>query len=359
MTRSLQVFAGERAMKRIQDNGLKPEDIKIMLAASGGPKWFVLSKLDQYLNQNFLSKAPQSIELIGSSIGAWRMACYAMKDPASAIKRLEASYIASKHGKNVTAAEVSASASEMVRAVLGEEGLTEILSNNNRHLNIVTALCKGWTASEDPKTQLLGVLASAGINAVSRKAFLKFYERVVFSQHVADSPFRDLPQIKGRIIQLGHKNISDSLMASGAIPLVLEGIQNIAGAPHGMYRDGGMVDYHFDLPLKVDPGIILYPHFSPKLKPGWFDKGLPWRKVSKENYSDVVLLTPTKEFIDMLPYGKIPDRSDFTTLDHIVREKYWTTAVKMGGRLSDELDELIASNRLKYEVKPLIPGELK
>jgi len=359
MTRSLQVFAGERAMKRIQDNGLKPGDIKIILAASGGPKWFVLSKLDQYLNQNFLSKAPQSIELIGSSIGAWRMACYAMKDPASAIERLEQTYIASRHGKDVTAIEVSANARDMVDAVLGDNGISEILSNNKRHLNIVTALCKGWTASENPRKQFAGVLASAGVNALSRKAFLKFYERVVFSHHVADSPFRNLPTVKGRISQLNHDNIRDALMASGAIPLVLEGIKDITGAPKGMYRDGGMVDYHFDLPLNTDPGIILYPHFAPKLKPGWFDKGLPWRSVSKKNYTDVVLLTPTREFIDMLPFGKIPDRSDFTKLDNISREHYWKTSVKMGQRLSDELDDLIESNRLKYEVKPFIPADFK
>ena len=36
MTRSLQVFAAERAMKRIQDNGLKPDDIKMILLSPFG-----------------------------------------------------------------------------------------------------------------------------------------------------------------------------------------------------------------------------------------------------------------------------------------------------------------------------------
>lgn len=359
MTRSLQIFAGERAFKRIQNHGFRPEDIKIILAASGGPKWFVLSKLDQYLNTEFLPKATQNIELIGSSIGAWRMACYAMDNPAAAIERLEQAYISSTYSSKSPPAEVSASAFVMIKALMGDDGTNQILMNPKRHLNVITALCKGWVGSEEPRTQMAGVLASAGINAISRKAFLQFYERVVFSNHVSDSPFRHLTDTKGRIVQLNNSNIEDSLMATGAIPMMLDGISNIAGAPTGMYRDGGMVDYHFDLPLKTDPGLILYPHFAPKLKPGWFDKGLPWRKVSKDNYSDVVLLTPTEEFIQLLPFGKIPDRSDFKKMDKVAREHYWKTSVKMGQRLSDDLHEILAADRLKYEIKPLNPAELK
>ena len=36
-------------------------------------------------------------------------------------------------------------------------------------------------------------------------------------------------------------------MASGSIPIVMKRVRNISCAPKGIYRDGGLIDYHFDL----------------------------------------------------------------------------------------------------------------
>lgn len=358
MNRNLQILAGERAYQHIQAHGLQASDIKMLLGASGGPKWFVLSRMDQYISASFLSKAPQPISLVGSSIGAMRMACYAHSEPEKAIQRLEAAYIASSYDETTTPNDVSDSSRDMIQEMLGTSGISDIINNPNRHLNIVTARAKGWSASDQRLRQMAGVISSAAVNVASRRAFLAFYERVIFSQQVSSSPFRDLLGVQGRVCHLSEDNALQALMASGAIPLVLEGVKNILGAPDGMYRDGGLIDYHFDLPFKTAPGLILYPHFAPKLKPGWFDKRLPWRHVNKEHYSDVVLLTPTTGFIDALPYGKIPDRSDFEKLDTATRQRYWHTAIEQGQVLADELDQALAHNAISRLVKPLIPRQL-
>jgi hypothetical protein len=86
-----------------------------------------------------------------------------------------------------------------------------------------------------------------------------------------------------------------------------------------MYRDGGIIDYHFDVALD---GLTLYPHFSSTLKAGWFDKNLA-RNVRAKHYDKTVLVCPSQQFIDSLPYGKIPDRTDFTTLAPEQRLQYW------------------------------------
>lgn len=359
MTRALQVLAGHRALQTIKQHGLQPSQIQMILGASGGPKWFVLSKLDQYLNQEFLPKAEQSIQLIGSSVGAWRMACYAQQDPVAAIQRFEDHYLHQRYSKGALATEVSSKALEMLKHTLGKDGSHQILSNDKRHLNVVTSRCHGWVESESAGRQMAGVVASAAVNFLSRRQLHRFYERVVFSQNMAGSPFRQLPGVQGRISFLNEMNLMDALMASGAIPLVLEGVTDIAGAPQGIYRDGGLVDYHFDLPLKTDNGIILYPHFAPVLKPGWFDKSLPWRQVSPNNYADVVLLTPTPEFIRHLPHGRIPNRNDFRKLDDRARELFWKNTVSLSQRLADDLHEMLHNERLQKEVKPLLPDQLR
>lgn len=69
--------------------------------------------------------------------------------------------------------------------------------------------------------------------------------------------------------------LRDALLASGSIPLVLDAVTDIAGAPPGRYWDGGLVDYHLHLPYQREPDLVLYPHFADHIVPGWLDKAMP------------------------------------------------------------------------------------
>jgi hypothetical protein len=93
--------------------------------------------------------------------------------------------------------------------------------------------------------------------------------------------------------------------------MVMEGVRDLPGAGVGTFRDGGLLDYHLDLPYSGDD-IVLYPHFTDRVIPGWFDKTLPWRRACPvERLQNVLLLAPSKEYLARLPYGKLPDRNDF------------------------------------------------
>jgi len=37
-----------------------------------------------------------------------------------------------------------------------------------------------------------------------------------------------------------------------------------------MYRDGGIIDYHFDIKLENQVGLPCYRHFNSNPKAGWF-----------------------------------------------------------------------------------------
>jgi hypothetical protein len=145
----------------------------------------------------------------------------------------------------------------------------------------------------------------------------------------------------------------------------MSGIKNIANSPKGTYRDGGIVDYHFDFSLEHKPiqnkllknktkglGLTLYPHFSPKPKAGWFDKNSS-RKVLAKSYRDTVLLVPSAKFIESLPYKKIPNRNDFKNFDADTRIEYWLTVLSETDRLAESLNEFIFSQDLD-KVKPFI-----
>ncbi len=154
--------------------------------------------------------------------------------------------------------------------------------------------------------------------------------------------------------QLTEANLVEALLASGSIPFVLEGVNNISGSRLGRYWDGGILDYHFDWPfLESDSDLVLYPHYSSELIPGWFDKKLPWRKVEDSQLDKVVLLTPTPEFVKNLPGGKIPDRNDFKRMSFDNRVEVWEEVMRRSESLAVEFDELIAGGEIRSVVRPI------
>src|SRR5512132_1126574 len=91
---SLTLRAGPDALALVRARGLRAEDVDVLPGASGGAKWLVLAGLDRYLFGELL-QAPRArpMHLIGSSIGSWRMACLAQRDPVAALARGHHAYV--------------------------------------------------------------------------------------------------------------------------------------------------------------------------------------------------------------------------------------------------------------------------
>ncbi|TMP71253.1 hypothetical protein CWB76_06735 [Pseudoalteromonas sp. S1609] len=333
----IDIYAGKTAAKIINEQGFKPEIFTSFLGASGGPKWFTLFGLDKYIFGEFFKHRTQPLNLIGSSAGAFRSACFAQNDPVAAIERLAKSYSQTRYSSNKpTPAEITLKARALLEDVFGDDGVTEIINNPVFKAHFIVAKSNGFIASEHKLIQLLGLSKSYMLNRVNRKLLGAQYERFIFGAPNSNLSITDSYKFKTQNIELTQTNLKDALLASGSIPLVMQGIKNIAGSPPGIYRDGGIIDYHFDLKIN-NPGLILYPHFNSEPKAGWFDKNLK-RKVAPQNYDNVVMITPSKEFIAGLPYGKIPDRNDFTDLDADTRIKYWNTVFSETEKLAEAFD---------------------
>ncbi|MGB1030514.1 MAG: patatin-like phospholipase family protein [Pseudoalteromonas marina] len=334
----IDIVAGKNAAKIINEQGFKPELFTSFLGASGGPKWFTLFGLDKYIFGEFFKNRTQPLNLIGSSAGAFRSACFAQNDPVAAIERLATSYSQTRYSSNKpTPAEITIKARALLEDIFGDNGVTEIINNPVFKAHFIVAKSNGFIASENKLIQLLGLSKSYMLNRVNRKLLGSQYERFIFGAPNSNLSITDSYNFKTQNIALNQTNLKDALLASGSIPLVMQGIKNIEGSPQGMYRDGGIIDYHFDVKIN-NPGLILYPHFNSDPKAGWFDKNLK-RKVAPQNYDNVVMITPSKEFVAGLPYGKIPDRNDFTDLDADTRIKYWNTVFSETEKLAEALDK--------------------
>jgi hypothetical protein len=340
--RALRLYAGPAARSHIAQNGLQPADIGVVAGAAGGPKGLILGPLDRFVFGQWLPQSAQPVDLVGASIGAWRMATACLPGAVAAFERLEHDYIRQHYAlqpgeKRPPPERVSALFAQNLQAFFGGQE-AKVLAHPRYRLHIVTAHGRHVLRREDAWRTPLGYLGAFLSNAVHRRALGVWLERVVFSTAGAALPFvsDDFPT---RQLGLTVANFQAALQASCAIPFVLRAVHDIPGAPPGAYWDGGITDYHLHLNYaQAGPGLVLYPHFQQAVVPGWLDKGLRWRHGATPKLDTMLLLAPDPAWVQTLPRGKLPDRTDFTHFgaDLPGRVQAWTRAVAESARLADE-----------------------
>ncbi|MEM9385537.1 MAG: patatin-like phospholipase family protein [Pseudomonadota bacterium] len=353
---TLSFRAGPGALRKIREEGFSPAQIGALLGASGGAKWLVLSQLDRVLAREVLPHLVGPVFTLGSSIGAWRFACLAQADPLAAIDRFETAYLAQRYSERPDRDEITARSREILDELFGAHGEREVLDHTVLRTNVMCVRSRHLTASEGTITlgSVLGVAALG--NLLSRRSLGAFFERALFYDARTRSPFAHAEGFPLREVPLSTTNLRQAVAATGSIPLLLNGVRDIPGAPPGMYRDGGVIDYHLDLPQSPSDGrLALYLHFIDRIVPGWFDKRLSHRRAQAAHVHNTLLISPSPDFVATLPNGKIPDRKDFTAHGAADRERHWRIAVDRCGALADELNNVLANGTMGDRLAPLLP----
>lgn len=346
-------------MAHIREQGLKQQHIRLIAGASGGPKWFVLYGLDRYLFGEFLAGRETPLTVLGTSAGAWRLSCLAQRDPVPALDRLAWHYSRQTYSRRPDKHEISREARALLDTVLGESGAEEIAGNPLVHVNIIANRARFPLRSENNALLSAGLLCCGASNAVSRRTLSWYLERVFFfNRHAGGSIVRptDLP---ARHVELKAETVKAALMATGSIPLVMEGVTDIKGMEGSLFRDGGIIDYHFDLPFSSVEGLVLYPHFYAGITPGWFDRVAPWRRIDPGNFDNVIVVAPSAEFVSSLPYGKISDRKDFEKMTDEQRLDYWQRVLSASERLADDFSRWLESDDPARWIRPLTADRVK
>ncbi|MEO7741752.1 MAG: patatin-like phospholipase family protein [Usitatibacter sp.] len=345
----LTIRAGPRALARIRADGLDAAMVEIVPGAAGGPKGLGIAGLDRAIFCEWLPAAPRVRHLIGASIGAWRFAAACCDDPGAALASFARAYTQQSYPLRPSRRFVSQAA----RAMLGEMFAgreAQILASPWNRLHILTVRGR-WPLTRDASFATpLGFGIAAMANAVARRHLARFIDRTIFLDARDHPPFMTvggMAAADGASVRFDafhtHKvaldagNLTEALLASASIPLVLEGVADIPRAPRGMYWDGGIIDYHLHLPYHHAEGLVLYPHFTDRIVPGWLDKGMPWRRARGAWLDNVVMVAPSREYLARLPHGKLPDRRDFARFagDDEGRMAYWRRAIGESDRLAE------------------------
>jgi len=348
MPSSLSLRAGPRALALLRERGLQPEDVDVLPGASGGAKWLAIGGLDRWLFGEFLAvPRTRPLHCIGSSIGSWRMACLAQRDPLAALARGHHAYAhEQRYARRPSASEVTRVLGRCLDLMLGEHGADEILSHPWARVHVITAEGRGVAASARRPVLAAALAAAAAANLLSRRALALQLRRCIFHTAGDDTPFRHLRDLPTTHLPLTRENLRAALLASASIPLLLEGVR-VPGAPDGgVHWDGGVLDYHLDLDFGAGDGLVLYPHFYAHVVPGWFDKRLRWRRARGVNFQRALLIAPSESFVAALPGRKLPDRRDFYALSEPERIRRWDAVLAASERLRDEMRELVATGKL-------------
>ncbi|MCW5636067.1 MAG: phospholipase [Rubrivivax sp.] len=344
--RNLEIYAGPRARKHLREFGLRPQDIRVVPAAAGGPKGLVLNPLDRYIFGRWLARSEQVVHLLGASIGAWRMACACLPNPDVALAQLAEDYVTQRYphrpGKLPEAQVVSEIFSARIAQRLGTRA-GEVLASPRYRLHVFTSRGRMLLHRPGRMRAVLGYMGAYLTNAASRQALGSWLERVVFSDPRDDLPFA-LADYRSQRVPLDLANLAPAILASCTIPFALMAVQDVPGGPPGTYWDGGITDYHLHLNYAaMGDGLVLYPHFQPRIVPGWLDKAWHKRHRASAHLDNLVVLAPHPAFVERLPNGKLPDRQDFRDLrdDDIGRERLWRVALAESTRLADEFARIV------------------
>ena len=344
---------------RLLERGLRPEDVRVIPAAAGGPKGLILNPLDRFIFGQWLQRTPQNlpptnVHLLGASIGAWRMACACLPDADAALAELAEDYITQRYehapGKPPSARHVSEIFGRKIDERLGSRA-AEVLAHPSRRLHVFTSRGRHLLARQSRWRTPLGYAGAFFANAVSRRALGGWLERVIFSDGRDALPFA-LDDFRTQQTKLDADNLAAAVLASCSIPFWLDAVHDIPGAPKGAYWDGGITDYHLHLGYAaMADGLVLYPHFQPSVVPGWLDKTWKSRHRASAQLDNVVVLAPSPEWIQTLPGGKLPDRGDFKAYgdDDAGRMRIWRGALAESQRLADEFAALVERGSVNAE----------
>jgi len=352
----IRIKAGKRAYKIIKDGGFKFDSVSTYFGPAVGPRWLLASGFDlTLLKGGFLGRS-KAVHLVGSSAGAWRFAAWLQPEALQCYRKLLEAYINVRYSREDTPATVLEKNIAVINEYLEDDALSFALANKKYRLTIITARARGLLASETQWLQKLGLASCYLFNRISRNNIYHFAERIVFHNSSMPPPFCLQPQFRGRYVRINEINFKHAVMASGAIPLVVAGVHNIYGAPRGVYRDGGLIDYHLSHQFAAQKNeIVLFFHHQERIIPGWLDKNLVQRAPDPETLSNVLMVFPTQSFVEKLPGEKIPERADFLAYidDQETRIKNWYKAVELSAPLGDNFIELVESGKIKDVVEKL------
>lgn len=347
--------AGPRALARLRKEGLRPQDVRVLVGPASGPKWLVFPGVDRALMEHGFGvprKGQPHRLLVGSSAGSWRMLALAARHPHQTYERLIDGYVSQTFPMPVRAKDVTPAFRRMLSEVFSDDDLAAITSHANADVAIhVTRVFDPYPWSIRA-AQIAAIAMGIAVHRVWTGAVMHMARRVLAHTR----PDRFGAKFRGTVIPLTPSGIRETALASGTIPVYMQPIRDVPGAPRGTYVDGGLADYHIrQAYTSPGEGITLLPHYQEAVQSCWFDRATPHRETSNGALADVLQLYPSPAWIRSLPGGKVPDRDDFFLFAkaHGERIRRWNETVSRSEELGEQLRRDLETGNFVDRLSPI------
>lgn len=353
--KTLKILVGKKAHQHIKKNGLSPEDVHTVVGASGAAKWLTIFGLDRAILGDWLRRSEQEVDFMGTSIGAFKLAAATQEDPCSALDGLLDLYLYQRYEGAMTPEAINAECDKALDLLCSPKATQDLIHHPRYRFHIGVTRCEGAMASQSDNRLKLAVAQGIFQSARKQKIFPNDLTRLVFSDPRSNREVQANDGYKSQRVDLTSANFRQALLASASIPVFMHNVTHIDGVEPGVFRDGGILDYH-PIPNRFwreeSKGVTLYPHFYDKVKPEWFTKFFK-QQASAEDLSDVVLLAPSKEFVKSLPRQRIPARQDLTLFHKTpnTRIYLWQEAIKRSHELGEEFLELTKTGQIAEQME--------
>lgn len=353
---NLRIKAGRRAYEMIKDGCGVFDRVTTYYGPAVGPRWLIAAGFDRTLLTGDHWADGRALTLVGASAGAWRFAAWLQPQPEDCYQRLLHAYIDVDYRRSDTPADIQSTLATLIDGYIEDDALPFALTNNKYRIAIIACRARHLLAAKASWIRRLGMGLAFLANCMSRALIHHFAERVVFYSGPKPPPFCLRKDFLGIYNPLSETNFKSAVLASGAIPLVVEGIRDIYGAPYGYYIDGGLIDYHLNQSFNAHADdLTLFFHHQERIIPGWLDQRLKNRRPPQEIMDNVLMVFPADHFLARLPGGKVPERTDYITyIDEPARRKdNWRKAVAMAAPLGEEFVELVLSKKLRDVIEKM------
>lgn len=352
MSRLLRYRGGPAALRVLRERGLSAETIGVVAGPASGPKWLVLAGIDRALMETGLVAGGDGLRplLVGASAGAWRMLALASRDPGRAHRALLDGYIHQVFPPGVPPEQVTAAYRRMLDDVVHDGDAGHVVDHPAVDVAIHVCRARGPLPWRRGFVQTAVGAVTIALNAANRALTSIPFQRVLL--HTSPGRFRE--RFGGKVVPLTRSNLRSAALATGSVPIYMEPVHDIGGAPRGAYLDGGITDCHLRQTYDGDPErITLFPHFQERNDPIWFDRYLKRPREVDGVLDNVLQVYPSPEFVASLPDRRLPDRDDFFRYEDDPEERFrrWNEAVAAGERLGEEFLRDLEAGRIVDHVE--------
>ena len=356
MESSIDVWAGAAVYDRIRSGDFSFDDVSGVVGPAVGPRWFLSAGFDLALMRERVLGLKNPVTLAGASAGALRFAAWVQPEPEKAYRLLMESYRSMAFSRRDTRESIQQILSQVIDSYVEDDAVSFALNNRNYRLAFTVARARHLLSAENPVLQFSGLVVAGLANLFSPSTLPLFFQRVLFYSGYTPPAFSRNREFPGMPIPLNEANFKRVLLASSSVPLRVAAVKNIYGAPRGAYRDGGLVDYHGNQ-CHGNGGndVVLHFHHQERLVPTWFDGRLRRRTLPDDWTRNLLVVSPSKEFLEGLPGGKIPDRNDFKVFADNPGERLnrWERVIAASEPLGDVFMNLVAGGGIRHAVRRL------